>query len=132
MVLITRRCLFRNKAGHYQPPVSTYSEELIQTQKDFSDVAVVVISRKAGEGHNDIPMDVSKAAYNNNSTEYDDFPAGEHYLQLSQTEQDMVDMVCTNFNNVIVVYNGANQFELGFAEEYEQIKSVSSMVPGYW
>lgn len=107
-----------------EPPVSTYSEELIQDAKDFSDVAVVVISRKAGEGHNDIPMDVSKAAYDNNSTEYDDFPAGEHYLQLSQTEQDMVDMVCTNFNNVIVVYNGANQFELGFAEEYEQIKSV--------
>ena len=107
-----------------EPPVDTYSDELIKGAKEYSDVAVVVLSRKAGEGHNDIPMDVKKAAYDNNSDEYDDFPEGEHYLQLSQTERDMVDMVCSNFDNVIVVYNGANQFELGFADEYPQIKSV--------
>ena len=107
-----------------EPPVDTYSDELIKNAKKYSDVAVVVLSRKAGEGHNDIPMDVSKAAYDNNSDEYDDFPEGEHYLQLSQTERDMVDMVCSNFDNVIVIYNGANQFELGFADEYPQIKSV--------
>ena len=107
-----------------EPPVDTYSDKLIKNAKDYSDVAVVVLSRKAGEGHNDIPMDVSKAAYDNNSDEYDDFPEGEHYLQLSQTEIDMVDMVCSNFDNVIVIYNGANQFELGFADEYPQIKSV--------
>mgnify|MGYP004453581871 FL=1 len=107
-----------------EPPVDTYSDELIKSAKEYSNVAVVVLSRKAGEGHNDIPMDVRKAAYDNNSDEYDDFPEGEHYLQLSQTERDMVDMVCSNFDNVIVVYNGANQFELGFADEYPQIKSV--------
>ena len=107
-----------------EPPVDTYSDKLIKSAKEYSDVAVVVLSRKAGEGHNDIPMDVSKAAYDNNSDEYDDFPEGEHYLQLSQTERDMVDMVCSNFNNVIVIYNGANQFELGFTNEYPQIKSV--------
>ena len=107
-----------------EPPVDTYSDELIKSAKEYSDVAVVVLSRKAGEGHNDIPMDVRKAAYDNNSDEYDDFSEGEHYLQLSQTERDMVDMVCSNFDNVIVVYNGANQFELGFADEYPQIKSV--------
>ena len=107
-----------------EPPVDTYSDKLIKNAKDYSDVAVVVLSRKAGEGHNDIPMDVSKAAYDNNSDEYDDFPEGEHYLQLSQTERDMVDMVCSNFDNVIVIYNGANQFELGFTNEYPQIKSV--------
>ena len=107
-----------------EPPVDTYSDELIKSAKEYSDVAVVVLSRKAGEGHNDIPMDVKKAAYDNNSDEYDDFPEGEHYLQLSQTERDMVDMVCSNFNNVIVIYNGANQFELGFTNEYPQIKSV--------
>ena len=107
-----------------EPPVDTYDDELIESAKEYSDVAVVVLSRKAGEGHNDIPMDVKKAAYDNNSDEYDDFPEGEHYLQLSQTERDMVDMVCSNFDNVIVIYNGANQFELGFADEYPQIKSV--------
>ena len=107
-----------------EPPADTYSDELIESAKEYSDVAVVVLSRKAGEGHNDIPMDVSKAAYDNNSDAYDDFPEGEHYLQLSKTEKDMVDMVCDNFDDVIVLYNGANQFELGFADEYPQIKSV--------
>ena len=107
-----------------EPPVDTYSDELIESAKEYSDVAVVVLSRKAGEGHNDIPMDVSKAAYDNNSDKYDDFSEGEHYLQLSQTEKDMVDMVCSNFDDVIVIYNGANQFELGFVDEYPQIKSV--------
>lgn len=107
-----------------EPPVSAYPQELVQGAREFSGVAAIVISRKAGEGHNDIPMDVSKASYDNNSPDYEDFPAGEHYLQLSQTEKDMVEMVCENFEDVIVIYNGANQFELGFVEEYEQIKAA--------
>lgn len=107
-----------------EPPVSAYPQELIQEAREFSGVAAIVISRKAGEGHNDIPMDVSKASYDNNSPDYEDFPAGAHYLQLSQTEKDMVEMVCENFEDVIVIYNGANQFELGFVEEYEQIKAA--------
>lgn len=107
-----------------EPPVSAYPQELVQGAREFSDVAVIVISRKAGEGHNDIPMDVSKASYDNNSPDYEDFPAGAHYLQLSQTEKDMVEMVCGNFEDVIVIYNGANQFELGFVEEYKQIKAA--------
>ena len=107
-----------------EPPVSAYPQELIQEAKEFSNVAAIVISRKAGEGHNDIPMDVSKASYDNNSADYEDFPAGEHYLQLSRTERDMVEMVCENFEDVIVIYNGANQFELGFVEEYEPIKAA--------
>lgn len=107
-----------------EPPVTEYSDTLLQNAKDFSDTAVIVLSRKAGEGHNDIPMDVSKASYDNNSDAYQDFEAGEHYLQLSRTERDMVELVCSNFENVIVLYNGANQFELGFTEEYAQIKSV--------
>lgn len=107
-----------------EPTAASYSEELLQNARDFSDVAVIVLSRKAGEGHNDIPMDVSKASYDDNSTEYKDFPDGEHYLTLSQTEKDMVELVCSNFEEVVVLYNGANQFELGFVDEYESIKAV--------
>ena len=107
-----------------EPTAASYSEELLGNARAFSDVAVVVISRKAGEGHNDIPMDVSKASYDDNSAEYKDFPEGEHYLTLSQTEKDLVDLVCNNFDDVVVLYNGANQFELGFVEDYEAIKAV--------
>ena len=108
-----------------EPPVATYSEELIQGAKDFSDTAVIVISRLAGEGHNDIPQDMANCEiYTDNSEEYKDWNEGDHYLQLNNTEKDMVQLVCDNFDNVILVYNGAYAFELGFCEEYEQIKGV--------
>ena len=107
-----------------EPPADTYPEELLEGARAFSDVAVVVLARGASEGHNDLPMDVSQAGYDNNSPDYDDFAPGEHYLQLSQTERDMVELVCANFDNVILLYNGANPFELGFVEEYEQIRAA--------
>ncbi|MNW35557.1 Thermostable beta-glucosidase B [compost metagenome] len=107
-----------------EPPASTYPAELIEQAKSFSDVAVIVLSRMAGEGHSDMPTDVSKVAFDNNSSEYNDFSEGEHYLELSQTEKDMIDLVTSNFDQVVLVYNGANPFELGFVNDYDQIKSV--------
>lgn len=107
-----------------EPPVSTYSQEMIENAKNFSDTAVIVISRAAGEGHNDMPMDMSQAKYDDNSPDYKDFEAGEHYLQLSQSEKDMVNLVCENFENVVVLYNGANPIEMGFVNDYKQIKAA--------
>lgn len=107
-----------------EPPASAYSDELIQGAKDFSDTAVIVISRIAGEGHNDMPGDVTEASYDNDLNGYNDFEAGEHYLQLSRTERDLVDLVCGNFDNVILVYNSANPMELGFINDYDQIRAA--------
>lgn len=106
-----------------EPTADSYTDDMMSSAKDFSDAAMVVITRVGGEGA-DIPTDVSQVTYENNSKEYDDFAAGEHYLQLSQTEKDMLDLVCANFDNVCVVYNGANAMELGFINDYEQIKSA--------
>lgn len=105
-------------------PAADYSDDLIQSAKDFSDTAVIVLSRVAGEGHNDMPGDVTEASYDNTINGYNDFEAGEHYLQLSQTEEALVDLVCSNFDNVILVYNAANPMELGFIDEYEQIRAA--------
>ncbi len=107
-----------------EAPVDTYSQDMMDNAKNFSDTAVIVLARIAGEGHTDIPQDMTNAEYSNNSEKYNDFEAGEHYLQLSQTEEDMVNLVCENFENVVVVYNGAYAFELGFVEEHPEIKSV--------
>lgn len=106
-----------------EPTVDSYSDEMIQNAKSFSDTAVVVITRVGGEGA-DIPTDVSKVTYTDNSKDYKDFEEGEHYLQLSKTEQNMLEMVCSNFDNVVVVYNGANAMELGFINEYPQIQGA--------
>ncbi len=106
-----------------EPTADSYADEMMANAKEFSDTAMVVITRVGGEGA-DLPTDVSKVTYTDNSTEYKDFEAGEHYLQLDRTERDMLDLVCSNFDNVIVVYNGANAMELGFINEYSQIKSA--------
>lgn len=106
-----------------EPTADSYTDELINDAKNFSDTALIVITRVGGEGA-DLPTDVSTVTYTDNSTEYKDFEDGEHYLQLSQTEKDMVELVCNNFNNVLVVYNGANTMELGFVNDYEQIQGV--------
>ena len=37
--------------------------------------------------------------------DYDDFDAGESYLELSNTEEAMLDKVCSEFSKVIVVIN---------------------------
>lgn len=58
---------------------------------------------------------MSAVTYTDNSAEYKDFEAGEHYLQLSRTEKDMVDLVCSNFDHVVLVYNGANAWSLALS-----------------
>ena len=69
--------------------VWSYSQEMMDGAKAFSDTAVVVISRMAGEGHNDIPQDMSKASYVQNSEGYSDFEEGQHYLSLSRSEREI-------------------------------------------
>lgn len=106
-----------------EPPVDQYTDELMQNAKDFSDTAVVVFARTGCENA-DLPTDFTKVTYTNNSEDYEDFGSDRHYLELSRSEENMLDMVCDNFDNVIVVYNGSSVFELGFAEKHEQIKSL--------
>ena len=69
-------------------------------------------------------MKAKGITYNNNSKDYEDFKDGEHFLQLSQTERDMIDLVTKNFKKVTLVYNGANAFQFDFLSQYPQIKSV--------
>jgi len=111
-----------------EPPVDTYPKDMIENAKEFSENALIVLTRAGGE-QTDLPRTLTGVTYNNNSEEYEDFPEGTHYLEPSQSERNMIDLVCQNFENVILVYNSANTMELGIADEYEQIKSVL-WVPG--
>ena len=106
-------------------PAANYSQQLIDDAKAFSNQALIVITRVGGEG-SDLPTDMKAEGitYNNNSVDYEDFEPGEHFLQLSQTEQDMIDLVTSNFDDVTLVYNGANAFQFDFLNDYPQIKSV--------
>ena len=106
-------------------PAEQYSDKLVSDAKDFSDEAVVVLTRVGGEGA-DLPTDMKAKGitYKNNSKDYDDFQKGESFLQLSKTERDMIDLVTSNFKKVTLVYNGANTFQFDFLNDYPQIQSV--------
>ncbi len=117
-----------------EPNVSQYSDDLINNAKAFSDTAMVVISRVGGEGA-DLPTDMQAVvdgtyfdsrmmSYDDTLNEGNDWDAGDHFLQMTNREEEMLALVCENFDNVIVVYNGANPFELGFIDQYDQIKGA--------
>lgn len=118
-----------------EPPASTYPDALMDNAKAFSDTALIVISRTGAEAADLLPdmtllesiwvgSSVRANDFHNNTDEYEEFPQGTHFLQLSQSEKDMVKLVCDNFANVIVIYNGSNAFELGFVNEYPSIKGA--------
>ncbi len=133
-----------------EPTVDVYTDEVMSNAKSFSDVAVIVISRSGGEGA-DLPTDMNavihgtynvaskvsvapdKYGYYNgtyqNNGDYDDFEPGEHYLELSVTEEKMVEKVCSEFDKVIVVINANNAMELSWVDNYSQIGAVI-LAPG--
>ncbi|WEV65860.1 glycoside hydrolase family 3 protein [Bifidobacterium sp. ESL0764] len=108
-----------------ETPVDKYPAKTIADAKKFSDQAVVFLARQGGEG-NDLPTDMKAkgVSFNNNSKSYEDFKAGQSFLELDQTERNMLDMVTKNFKNVTLVYNGGNTMQFDFLKNYPQIKSV--------
>ena len=133
-----------------EPTVDVYTDAVMSQAKGFSDVAVIVISRSGGEGA-DLPVDMNavihgtyniaekvsvnpgsfnyyNGTYTNNG-DYDDFEPGEHYLELSVTEEQMVEKVCSEFDKVIVIINANNAMELGWVDDYAQIGAVI-LAPG--
>ena len=106
-----------------EPAADTYPDALINNAKEFSDTALVVFSRPGAE-QVDLPKDMAGLTYTENSDSYQDFPAGRHYLELSQSERDMVELVCANFDNVVIICNSSNTMDLSFVDDYDQIKSV--------
>lgn len=122
-----------------EPYADDYSEQLLESAKEFSDTAMVVITR-SGQEAADLPKDMGSVVANataaadsaaGETQEYEYFNDGDHYLELSIPEKEMVELVCNNFNDVVVVYNGTNTFELGWVDEYDSIKSVLLMpAPG--
>lgn len=77
--------------------------------KEFSDTAVVVFSRKGGEG-NDLPTSMAE-----NTTYTPD--QSKHYLELNSAEQSLLQQAEATFDNVIVLINSGNAMELGFLED---------------
>ena len=108
-----------------EPTAAKYSDKLMKDAKDFSDTAIVVIGRVGGEGA-DLPVNMKSKdiTYHDNDKANPDFQDGQSFLELSKPENDMIAKVTGTFDKVVLVYNGANTFDLNFVGQYPQIKSV--------
>ena len=82
---------------------------MIDQAKEFSDVAIYVIGRVAGE-KNDAPI-----GYDGQGNTGED----KNYLQMVETERAMLQGLTENFDKVIVILNTATAFEIGAIEEYD-------------
>ena len=118
-----------------EPTVDEYGD-LFASAKDYSDTAIFFIARSGGEGA-DLPMSYDgvdtynfdpNSFFGGTGTRYseqaDDLDASKSYLELSNREQALLDKITEDYSKVIVIVNSANAMELGFVNEYPQIKSV--------
>lgn len=81
-----------------EPPVSTIEAEL-EEAKEFSDVAIFVVSRDGGENVGEIPKNQGD---------------GKTYLEITNAEQATLDLLKENFGTVIVLINTTNTMHTGF------------------
>ena len=103
----------------YDEPVDSYRDKL-DAAAAANDTAVVVFSRAGGEG-GDLPIDMADKTNG---------VAGKHYLQLQDTEQELLDYAKENFDNVIVLLDSANPMELGFLEDDKVSAAIWIGAPG--
>ena len=120
-----------------EPTIEEYEKAgIFESAKEFSDTAVIVLARSGGEGA-DLPTSLDPevedtfkdgGTFGSSGLRYsdqkDDLDASKHYLEISNREQAMIERVTADYENVVLIVNAANTMELGFVENYSQIKSV--------
>jgi beta-glucosidase len=90
-------------------PADKITPEILDNAAAFSPAALIVISRTGSEG-SDLSVDD---------------------LRLSDEEKALVDLVTSHFNEVIVLFNISNVMEMGWLEDYPQIKAAAIIwIPG--
>lgn len=83
-----------------------------ESLKEYSDTAIIIFSRKGGEG-NDLPTIMTEFASYAPDQE-------KHYLELNSAEQSLVEQAKATFGTVIVLINSGNALELGFLENEKE------------
>lgn len=102
-------------------PLSVIQEESGLTDTFGGTTAVYVLSRTGGEGR-----DLARGM--NSYTDKAEDKA-KHYLEPDSVELEIIDYLNKNFNDVILIVNANNAMELGWTEDYANIKAILS-VPG--
>ncbi len=101
-----------------ETPLSSYGDSVKASygaESQYKDAALVVISRIGGEGI-DLPRTMQKSATDTGKVA-GARNADDHYLQLDESETSLLQEVCANFENVIVIINCSPAMELGFLDD---------------
>ena len=107
----------------YDPDESFFTEELMNNAVDFSDVAIMVFSRRATEGD-----DLPNVSYDENGVR----DASRNYLSLTNREAIMVNQVTKRFDKVICLFNSSAPMEMGFVDYSKIDASLFIGYPGYY
>ena len=103
-------------------PLDFLTDEVMDEAQEFSDTALVVISRFGMEGY-DLPKYQNDENGNNTNN-------GRSYLEISPNEEALLEMVTERFENVIVIINSANAMELGFLDNENIDAALNIYFPG--
>ena len=96
----------------FEPNLDSYPSSYLKNASNFSDTAIVTISRISGENCNEIKQYQEKI---NSLGETRDVT--RHYLELSAEERELITYVEENYSKVIILVNSTNPFELSFVDE---------------
>ena len=105
----------------YEAPASFYTDALLSQAKEFSDTAIVVLGRRGAEG-NDLP----KIQYDKDGNEVTD----RKYSAITVDEENMLRIVCENFDKVVVIMNTSNPMECGFLDDDGVDAALIMYLPG--
>ena len=117
-------------------PQSYYTAAVTGSYADYSDAAIVVFGRQGGEGMDfctDLKASLTdgKTSMSSSVAETKNYEDGQHQLELSFEEKELLKHVEENFDTVIVLINSSNVMELGELEADENVDAVVWMAyPG--
>ena len=94
-----------------EPAMDDYGQDLLSEAEEFSDTAIVVLSRVSGESSD--PPQVQYKGSNTSSVPND---ADKTYLDASDEELELLEYVGETYENVVVVINSTNTMNLSFLE----------------
>lgn len=95
--------------GQSEMPVSRISSKAMAEAVEYSQTAIIVIGR-VGTEMKDLSFE---------------------QLNLNSDEKEMIEKVCANFSDVIVVFNISNIMDMSWLEDYDNIKGAMIMwLPG--
>ena len=96
-------------SGQSEMSVNRISDKTMKAASDYSQTAIIVIGRVG--------------------TEMKDLSVEQ--LNLTETEKQMIDEVCKNFSDVIVIFNISNIMDMSWLEDYDNVKAAMIMwLPG--